>query len=181
VHSIRLDFLKQPCAMNKHDIQLLYEYNRWANARILGAAAKLTAAQYLAPGTFPHGGLRGTLVHALFGEWLWRMRWQGTAPDYRYWLRPEDFPTPASLLARWTAEENILMQFVAALSDQRLNTEFDYTSTEGGRHRRLLWEAMAHVVNHGTQHRSEAAAMLSEMGHSPGDIDLIVFLNDAPR
>ena len=61
--------------MNKHDIQLLYEYNRWANARILGAAAQLTEEQYLAPGEFPHGGLRGTLVHVLFGEWMWRRRW----------------------------------------------------------------------------------------------------------
>jgi uncharacterized damage-inducible protein DinB len=127
--------------MNQHDIQLLYDYNRWANARILGAAGKLAEEQYLAPGTFPHGGVRGTLIQVLFAEWMWRMRWQGTA----------------------------------------LHAEFDYTSTEGGRHRRLLWETMAHMVNHGTQHRSEAAAMLTEMGHSPGDIDLIVFLNEGPR
>jgi uncharacterized damage-inducible protein DinB len=167
--------------MNKHGIQLLYEYNRWANARILGAAATLTQEQYLAPGKFPHGGLRGTLAHALFAEWVWRMRWQGTAPDYRYRLPSEDFPTPASLHARWSQEENRLREFVAALTDEKLNAEFDYTSTEGGRHRRRLWEAMVHVVNHGTQHRSEAAAMLTEMGHSPGDIDLIVFLNEAPR
>jgi uncharacterized damage-inducible protein DinB len=167
--------------MNKRDIQLLYEYNRWANARILGAAAKLTEEQYLTPGKFPHGGLRGTLVHALFTEWVWRMRWQGTAPDYRYRLQPEDFPTFASLYTRWTEEENLLMEFVAALTDKKLKAEFDHTSTEGGRHRRRLWEAMAHMVNHGTQHRSEAAAMLTEMGHSPGDIDLIVFLNEAPR
>jgi len=131
---------------------------------ILGAAAKLTEEQYLAPGEFPHGGVRGTLVHALFAEWMWRMRWQGIAPDYRYRLRPEDFPTFASLHARWTEEENILREFVAALTDKNLQGELDYTSTEGGRHRRLLWETMAHMVNHGTQHRSEAAAMLTEMG-----------------
>ena len=167
--------------MNTHDIQLLYEYNRWANTRILGAAAQLTEAQYIAPGKYPHGGLRGTLVHVLFGEWVWRRRWEDTAPDYRYRLQPEDFPTFAVLRALWMKEENSLMEFVAALTDQRLQTEFDYTSTEGGRYRRVLWEAMAHTVNHGTQHRSESAAMLTEMGHSPGDIDLIVFLNETPR
>jgi uncharacterized damage-inducible protein DinB len=128
-----------------------------------------------------HGGVRGTLVHALFAEWVWRLRWEGTAPDCRYRLQPEDVPTFASLRGRWTEEEKILRQFVAALTDEKLQAEFDYTSTEGGRPRRLLWETMAHVVNRGTQHRSEAAAMLTEMGHSPGDIDLIVFLNEDPR
>jgi uncharacterized damage-inducible protein DinB len=140
----RVDDVNRRMAMNQHDMQLWYEYNRWANARILGAAAKLTEEQYLAPGTFPHGGVRGTLVHALFAEWVWRLRWQGTAPDYRYRLQPEDFPTFASLHARWAEEESLLGEFVAALTDKKLEAEFDYTSTDGGRHRRLLWETMAH-------------------------------------
>jgi len=36
--------------MNTKDIQLLLDYNRWCNARILGTAAKLTDEQFLAPG-----------------------------------------------------------------------------------------------------------------------------------
>jgi uncharacterized damage-inducible protein DinB len=165
--------------MNKKDIHLLYDYNRWANARILDAAAKISEAQFLAPTTFPHGGLRGTLVHTLFAEWIWRLRWQGSAPNVR--LEPQDFPTVAHLKTRWLAEEMKLMEFVDGLTEKRLKAEFDYISTEGRAHRRVVWEAMAHLVNHGTQHRSEAAAMLTAMGHSPGDIDLIVFLNEGPR
>jgi uncharacterized damage-inducible protein DinB len=164
--------------MNKQDMQFLYEYNRWADARILGSAAKINQAQFLAPTGFPHGSLRGTLVHTLFGEWLWRMRWQGSPSNPRW--QEDDFPTFESLRARWEEEQALLMEFVDGLTDDRLQAGFDYVSTEGDPHRRILWEAMAHLVFHGMQHRTEAAAMLTQLGHSPGNIDLIVFLNKGP-
>jgi len=160
--------------MNKQDILLLYKYNQWANALILNAASKITTDQYLAPGSFPHGGLRGTLVHALFAEWIWRMRWAGSSPTFR--LKAEDFPAFDSLRTRWAEEEKQLMDFVDLLTDEKLNSHFHYTSTDGKPHKRVLWQAMVHLVNHGTQHRSEAAAILTDLGHSPGDIDLIYFL-----
>jgi uncharacterized damage-inducible protein DinB len=160
--------------MNKQDIQLLYKYNQWSTARILNAASNVTEEQFLAPASFPHGGLRGTLVHTLFAEWIWRNRWEGTSPDFR--LRTEDFPTFESLRERWREEEDKLTAFVAGLTDERLNGRFSYKDTKGVPHEQILWRAMAHVVNHGTQHKTEAAALLTDLGHSPGDIDLIVYL-----
>ncbi len=67
------------------------------------------------------------------------------------------------------------MSFVVGLTDERLESKFSYTTTEGKPHQRILWQAMAHVVNHGTQHRTEAAAILTDLGHSPGDLDMIFF------
>jgi uncharacterized damage-inducible protein DinB len=35
---------------------------------------------------------------------------------------------------------------------------------------------MLHVANHGTQHRSEVAAMLTGFDQSPGSLDLLDYL-----
>jgi uncharacterized damage-inducible protein DinB len=159
--------------MNKQDILVLYRYNQWANEKIWSSAAHVTREQFLAPASFPHGGLRGTLVHALSAEWIWRTRWEGTSPTQL--LKAEEFPDFPSLRARWAEEETRLMNFVSAISEERLNSTFDYRNTSGKPFTKVLWHAMAHVVNHGTQHRTEAAAILTDLGHSPGDIDFIFF------
>ena len=133
----------------------------------------VTQEQFLAPASFPHGGLRGTLVHALFAEWIWRNRWEGNSPNYR--LKPEDFPTFESLRTRWAEEEKLLMAYVENVTEERLNSKFSYKATDGTPHERILWHAMTHLVNHGTQHKTEAAAMLTDFGQSPGDIDMIFY------
>lgn len=161
--------------MNQQDIQLLYKYNQLTTERILSIASQVTEEQFLAPATFPHGGLRGTLVHALFAEWIWRSRWEGTSPNHR--LKSEDFPTFESLKERWMQEEKLLTGFVDNVTDEQLNSKFSYTSTSGAKHERILWHTMVHLVNHGTQHKTEAAAILTSLGHSPGDIDLIYMLS----
>ena len=162
--------------MNKQDILILYKYNQWASARIWNVAVNVTTEQFVAPASFPHGGLRGTLVHALFAEWIWRRRWEGTSPTTRF--KPDEFPTVESLRTRWLEEETQLMRFVDAVTDEQLNNTFTYTNTSGQTFTRILWQAMAHVVNHGTQHRSEVAAMLTDLGHSPGDLDMIYLLDE---
>jgi uncharacterized damage-inducible protein DinB len=164
--------------MNKQDIVILYQYNQWANAKILNAAASLTPEQFLAPAAFPHGGLRGTLVHALSAEWIWRTRWEGTSPTFM--MKSDELPDFPSLRARWAGEEVRLMNFVNSVREDRLDNTFDYTNTAGKPFTRVLWHAMVHLVNHGTQHRTEAAAMLTDFGCSPGDIDLIFFVSELP-
>ena len=163
--------------MNKKYFQVLFQYNAWSTAKILKLGSNLTQEQFLEPVPFPHGSLRGTLVHAAFAEWVWRKRWEGSPRNPKW--NAEDFPTFESLRARWADEEANLMDFLANLTDEKLYAKFNYVSTEGQPHERVIWESMAHVVNHGTQHKTEAAAILTGMGYSPGDIDLIVYLNQS--
>jgi uncharacterized damage-inducible protein DinB len=161
--------------MNREQIQTLYAYNYWCNRLLLDTAEKLNPEQLTAPAPFPWGSLQGTLVHTMWAEWIWRSRMQhGVSPTERY--TPQDFPTLASLRARWQQEEQAMWGFLGTLGEEAITGTLQYQNTRGKTYSSPLWHLLLHVVNHGTQHRSEVAAMLTICGHSPGDIDLIVFL-----
>ena len=48
-----------------------------------------------------------------------------------------------------------------------MNSHRHYTNEKGEPRDRILWHCLYHVVNHGTQHRSEAAALLTDYGFIP--------------
>jgi uncharacterized damage-inducible protein DinB len=161
--------------LKSEQIHTLYAYNYWCNRLLLDTAEKLAPAQLSAPAPFPWGSLQGTLVHTLWAEWIWRSRMQhGISPGEIY--TPQDFPTLESLRARWQQEEQEMWAFLGTLDEEDMQGTLHYQNTRGKRYSSPLWHALLHLVNHGTQHRSEVAAMLTACGHSPGDIDLIVFL-----
>lgn len=160
--------------MNRDDIALLYRYDRWAWDRVLAKAAQVPAELYVALAPVPHGSLRGTLVHALSAEGIWLRRWHGESPSKH--LMEIDIPTCGDVEQRWKLQRQALEEYLATLTDDSLNATFDYKTTRGTAMSDVLWHTLAHVVNHNTQHRSEAAMLLTSFGFSPGDLDLIMFL-----
>jgi uncharacterized damage-inducible protein DinB len=163
--------------MNKDDILTLFEYNYWANRRVLSAAARVEPEQFTAPAGLSHGSLRGALVHTLGAEVVWRLRCQeGISPSAM--LAEDEFSTVDALRSRWEQEEGAMRSYLASLTDQFLVQTVKYRNTRGIWFESLLWHALAHVVNHGTQFRGEAGIALTEYGHSPGDLDLIAFFRE---
>jgi uncharacterized damage-inducible protein DinB len=163
--------------MRIQDISTLYEYSYWATGRILAAATQVSTEQFLARTSHSHGSLRGTLIHTLSAEWIWRVRCQdGLSPSRM--LSEADFPTLEALQTRWRAEEQAMWGYLTSLGDADLSRTIRYSRTGGHPQENLLWHILVHVVNHGTQHRSEAAAVVTDYGQSPGDIDFIVFLRE---
>ena len=165
--------------MNLEDIQLIYQYNYWANRKILEAASNVTQEQFLAPAEYPFGGLRGTLLHVVGAECDWRGMFENNI--YNGDLQEEEFPTLQSLAERFTEEEKLMLAYLSRLKDEDMNSHLKYTTDEGDHRDRILWHCLLHLVNHGTQHRSEAAALLTHYNASPEDLDFTLFLNETGR
>jgi uncharacterized damage-inducible protein DinB len=98
--------------------------------------------------------------------------------DYFDTMHEEEFTTFESLEQRWQEEELAMRDYLVHLSDASLTGLVRYTTDEGDARERVLWHCLLHVVNHGTHHRSEAAAILTDYGHSPGGLDFTAFLNE---
>jgi uncharacterized damage-inducible protein DinB len=166
--------------MNSNEIKLLYEYNFWSDRRILTACARVSSEQYAASASIGLGyqSLRATVLHILGSERGWRRLCQGVPVVDWEELTEADLPTIQSLEGRWQAEEQEMRAYIASLTDDDLQGIVRYPVDNGIVRERVLWHCLYHLVNHGTQHRSEAAALLTGYGQSPGDFDFTLFLND---
>jgi uncharacterized damage-inducible protein DinB len=153
--------------MKASEIRVLFAYDRWGTRRILNVAQGLDAATWSRPEAVGERGLAGVLIHALGSHGRWRNAWQGRDDKPRPELEP--LFSPADLRDRWEGEWAALDAFLDGLTDERVNAVWDGLP---------LWQTMIHLVNHGTQHRSEAAALLTEAGRSPGDLDFIDFVEE---
>jgi uncharacterized damage-inducible protein DinB len=173
--------------MKIDEIRLLYDYSEWADARILAACARVTPEQYAAPtpcGT-GWGGLRATMVHMLDSIWQSRIALQGfysepLADEAAYdatELHEDAFPTLAALQERWMTEQREMWAYIDTLTEETLNGMIRYV-IPGAVIEHAVWHILLDTVNHATQHRSEAAVLLTGYGQSPGDFEFTKFLNE---
>lgn len=164
--------------MNIREIQTIYDYNYWANRRIVAAAAQIRPEQFLANTSHSYGSLRGTLVHILDSEHGWRMLCQNKPDAHFDTYVPEMFPTVEALAQKWNEDEQAMRDYLARLSDDDMTSIVRYQGDGRAKRERPLWHCLYHLANHGTQHRSEAAVMLTDFGSSPGDLDFTLFVNE---
>ena len=172
--------------MKVDEIKLLYDYNDWADARLLAACAKVSLEQYATSKPYGHGSLRATMVHILDNIWQQRITLQGyykepladeTAYDATE-LHEDAFPTLAMLRERWTIEQQEMRAYLDTLTEETLNSTIRYV-IPGAIRERVVWHILIDLIIHATQHRSEAAMLLTSYGQSPGDFDFTMSLSEA--
>ena len=157
----------------KEQLASLYEYGAWVNQRLLEAAVTLTAEQFtrkILPG---FGSVHLTLVHILGAEVLWFARWQGLSP--KTMLSPSELPTVTALRERWAELIDERRTNLVSLDEAELAATVHWTNMRGQPYALPRWEVVLHCANHSTHHRSEVAAMLTELGHEPDGTDLLEY------
>jgi uncharacterized damage-inducible protein DinB len=156
--------------MDADSLLAFVRFHAWANDRMLSTAVELSDEEFRRSGMFDHGSAFDNVRHLVDVDWSWREYCIGNdVGDTYVWdhgFALDDLP---ALHAFCLDEDARLRGYVSSLDDAALNEP-----TKVGDDLTVpRWLIVAHVVNHGTQHRSELARYLTECGHSPGELDLL--------
>ena len=151
----------------------LFAYNRWANERMIEAAATLTENQVLQDLGSSYPSVRDTLVHIMSAEWVWLSRWQGTSPT----SMPEAWQHYGldEVRREWSALAARLQSFVDEQGAEDLDRAIWYRNIAGEPFTTPLAQMLRHVVNHSTYHRGQITTMLRQLGAVPPATDLIAY------
>jgi uncharacterized damage-inducible protein DinB len=157
-------------------IRQLFDYNRWANERLLVACEQLTLEQWSRELGQSWGSVHGVLTHMYAAETIWLARWKGTAPKV---LGQEvEFSTFADLERAWVQLDLEVGQFVDGLEEKDLWKDVTYTNTKGITYTEPLGPLLFHSLNHCTHHRGELAVMLTSLGIAHPEDEFLVFLRE---
>jgi len=162
--------------MNAEDVRLLYEYNTWANHRMLEACAALSEEQFKRDLHSSFASVRDTLVHLLLVEWIWLERWHGRSPTA--WTPATEFSNLAAVRRRWEQIERDLTDYIASLSAEDLARVIHHTTTKGEPQSAPHWQMLQHLVNHQSYHRGQVTTMLRQLGAKAASTDLIFFYRE---
>ena len=162
--------------VRQSELATLFDYTYWAHRRVLATAARLTDAQFTLRSVIVGRDLRATLVHTLDTEWSLRLRLQGRSEDeWRKSLLASDYRNLAALVEHWTRDEAEMRAWITTLDDATLERSADL----GPGDETPLWYFLVHIVTHSQQHRAESAQLLTQLGHSPGDLDFLDYADSA--
>jgi uncharacterized damage-inducible protein DinB len=172
---------QQPATMLKDHIQLLFEYDRWANNRVLQAVSALRDEQFTRDVGGSFRSVRDTLVHIISGEWGWLAYWKepSLSPAFVKDLRdrrdslfnPDKFPNITQVKSKWAEIEKEQLEFVNGLTNESLEKMLPIRATQIS-----LANLMQHLANHSTYHRGQVALMMRQLDAEPVATDFHVFL-----
>ncbi len=159
--------------MTKDHIQLLFGYHYWALNHLVNSLLRLPPEQVvIASPHFYHGTAFQTVLHILDVDWSWLQMCKGN-PQTKYLWEVETLPDLKAAHEFLAHEEMRMMDYLRELCDIELTAKIELGTAK---HQEEQWCILLHIINHGTEHRTEIGHYLTECGNSPGELGFMYYL-----
>ena len=157
-------------------LRLLFQYNQWADRRMVEACSALTNEQFTRDLGSSFRSVRDTLVHLYGAEWVWNERIEGRSPASL--VAGTGFPDLASVRAKLEEMDNFYIEYVTRLTPQDLERVIHYKSFAGDEFSNPLWQTLHQLTNHASYHRGQIITLLRQLGAKPVTTDLIAYYRE---
>jgi uncharacterized damage-inducible protein DinB len=160
--------------VNVEAYRSLFEYNRWANARVWKCVMALSDDQFNEPSDYSFGSVQQQIVHTMDAESLWQKRLIGISPPA--FLNPADYPLRSMIRAEWDIVDEDMVAWLDKLTEAKLEEDLEFRSINGDAIRHMpVWQALQHIVNHSTDHRAQTLAQIHRVGGPTVAQDLVFY------
>jgi uncharacterized damage-inducible protein DinB len=150
-------------------IHAMFDYNDWANERILHAARPLNETQLDQSFDMGRGSPRRTLLHIYCGELVWLARWQGKTETP--WPDEEERVSVAVIAERWMATRQERKSFMNKIDTRDYDRVITYRDSKGQLYRATLGDMILQMLNHSAHHRAQAVNMLRRVNAGLVELD----------
>lgn len=165
--------------MDKNDLGRLLAYTEWANHRVIRATATLPLDDWKRDLAGSHGGVRGTLTHTMWAEWIWLERWKGLPNPQK--ADEGEFADVTVLSERWRVLNDHRHAWFRELKEAAVPQPLTYRLLNSTEMTQPLWQVVQHLANHSTYHRGQVVAMLRMLGARAVSTDLVAFDREHPE
>lgn len=154
-------------------LQTLFAYKFDTTHRLLAIARELQEDELERDPEYGRGSVKALFVHLLSADRGWRIGLEtGQQPEG---IQADQYPDLDSLQQAFEEEGSAWQTYLASLDQQAVSSEIELTTRRGMKRTFPRWRIIHHLLLHGMQHHAELAQLLTEYGHSPGDLDFIFY------
>jgi uncharacterized damage-inducible protein DinB len=170
--------------MTPEQCRAFARYNRWMNAKIYGAAARLSDEERKRDRGAFFGSIHNVMNHILVADRIWLGRIAGRLPEPGFigvdgikTLDQEIASDFDELRRQRDDTDSAIDAWVETLTTDSLGGALRIVRKDQARELPLWW-AVAQLFNHQTHHRGQITTLLFQAGQDPGATDLFAMLNE---
>ncbi len=152
-------------------------FNQWAYGRIYDCVSALPDDAYRKDRQAYFGSIHATLNHLLLIDRLWTRRIKGTPLGFSA-LDDILYDNFKELRAAQEAENVALIELVAGVGEDDMQTRIHYEASDGTPGERALWMILTTLFNHQTHHRGQVHTMLTQAGINPPPLDVVYYARE---